>query len=88
MLLCHPRAQPYLTRPVDAFVCRPLPGCVMPAKGFPTLHTLPLSVIHEKVGVSVFGQGASKKESTVIVVANGRTDELTGEELPLHKPGD
>ena len=68
-------------------MCRPIPGCVVPAKGFPSLHTQPLSVLHEKAAVNVFGQGASKKESLVIVVGNGRLDHVTGEVLPLHTPG-
>jgi hypothetical protein len=36
--------------------------------------------------VSLFGQGGSKKESLIVVVANGRVDEATGEELPVHIP--
>jgi hypothetical protein len=39
-----------------------------------------------QVSVSLFGQGGSKKESLIVVVANGRVDEATGEELPVHIP--
>jgi hypothetical protein len=38
-----------MTPAVSNFVCRPLAGCVFPAAGCPTLHTLPLSVIRQKV---------------------------------------
>ena len=41
--------QPFMTPAVSNFVCRPLAGCVFPAAGCPTLHTLPLSVIRQKV---------------------------------------
>ncbi len=44
----HPR-QPFMTPAVSNFVCRPLADCVFPAAGCPTLHTLPLSVIRQKV---------------------------------------
>ena len=43
-------------------------------------------VFDVQAGVSLFGQGASKKESLIVVVANGRVDDATGEELPVHTP--
>ncbi len=79
-------AQPFHAPPAAEFVCKPIPGCVVPAPGFPTLHSLPLSVARSKVNVNVFGMGASKKESVVLVVEDGRVDAVTGEVMPAHTP--
>lgn len=60
---------------------RPRPGCVFPAPGFPTLHSLPFTPVLEKLSINIFGF-ASKKDSIVLAVGTGRRREemygLTG----------
>jgi hypothetical protein len=78
--------QPYYPPVVSAFALRPLPGAVYPSPGFPTLFSTAVSVNREKVGINVFGQGPSKKETLVVYVANGRIEMSTGYVLPPHVP--
>ena len=49
------------------FSARPRPGCVVPAAGYPTLHTLSFTPQLEAVSMNVFGM-ASKKDSLVLAV--------------------
>lgn len=53
------------------YSARPRPGCVVPAPGFPTLHTLPFSPSLASVRMNVFGM-ASRKESMVLAVGGAR----------------
>ncbi len=59
----------------------------VPSRFVSSLPSRPLRCTFlRQVSVSLFGQGGSKKESLIVVVANGRVDEATGEELPVHIP--
>ncbi len=58
-------------------------GCFVTAGAAPWAC---LRLWRRQVAVSLFGIGASKKESVVLMVADGRVDRFTGEELPVHTP--
>jgi hypothetical protein len=53
---------------------RPRFGCIVPAAGFPTLHSIAFSPAREKVSINLFGF-ASKKESLILAVGSGRRRE-------------
>jgi 5'-3' exonuclease len=63
------------------FIPRPRAGCVIPAPGYPTLHTLFLTPVRTKLGIRVFGS-ASRKESVVMAVTpQGREADYVREKL-------
>lgn len=61
------------------FSARPRPGCVVPAPGFPTLHTLHFSPTLFPVAIDIFGM-KSKKDSMVLALGGGRRPHHEDEE--------
>ena len=63
---------------------RPRPGTVVPAPGFPTLHTLPFTPILMPVSLNIFGMPSRKDTLILAVGGKGRyrandTDEFGGD---------
>ena len=56
------------------YSARPRPGCVVPAPGFPTLHSLAFSPVLTNISLNIFGF-ASKKDSLIVAVGSGRRRE-------------
>jgi hypothetical protein len=58
--------------PAHLYPKRPPPGCLVPAKGYPTLHSLPLSYLRAAVSLNVFGT-RSRKETFLVALGTGRS---------------
>eukprot|EP01138_Halocafeteria_seosinensis_P005034 gb/GECG01005147.1/.p1 GENE.gb/GECG01005147.1/~~gb/GECG01005147.1/.p1 ORF type:complete len:1649 (+),score=221.87 gb/GECG01005147.1/:1-4947(+) len=63
----------------------PAAGCVVPAAGFPSLHSLPLKPYLKKVAVQILSR-RSRMESLILAVGTGRNEDPEVSDMPLHRP--
>lgn len=84
---CNTRVQVFTepAMPAEGFAARPCEGCVVPAPGYPTLHSALLSTQTRATQLNVFGT-PSRKDTVLLAVADGRVISRDGTKLPARRP--
>lgn len=82
------RVKTYTLPPIPGDgIFNPLPpaGCVVPAAGFPSLHSLALKAYRAKAGIQVLNR-KSRMESVMLAVGRGKEEAQEIGSFPLHRP--